>query len=348
MIISRLLLVLCAVLLSFPSLVFAAKTHKVKKSETFTTLAKKYHVSVADLKAANSTVRSSIKPGMVLVIPPRSESAKADISGDGAERPATFKVRRADTLARIAKRTGVSVAELKRLNGLGKGRLKPGTVLVLRETKRDAEQVAKVVRKPSLRYADLLNDKEYEQSLSDLMEKDLDQNKSVDLSSNIELKTDNAKLLKSAAYGFLGTRYRFGGTGRSGLDCSAFVQKVFQEMDVKLPRTAREQFEEGVTVSPGDLKKGDLVFFRTYASFPSHVGIYLGNNRMIHASSRDRRVVISTVNTPYYRARYIGAKRIAKITPDTFNLDELVKGVDEEIADDAPGNDSLGVSMSSN
>lgn len=348
MTLTRLLLGLCVMLLIFPSLVFAAKTHKVKKNETLATLAKKYHVSVADLKSANSSVRSHLKPGTVLVIPPRSESAKADISDDGTEKPATFKVRRADTLARISKRTGVSVAELKRLNGLGKGRLKPGTVLVLRETSRDAQPTAKVARKPSLRYADLLNEKEYEQSLADLMEKDLEPNKSVDLSSNIELKTDNSKLLKSAAYGFLGTRYRFGGTGRSGLDCSAFVQKVFLEMDVKLPRTAREQFEEGVTVSPGDLKKGDLVFFRTYASFPSHVGIYLGNNRMIHASSRDRRVVISAVNTPYYRARYIGAKRIAKITPDTFNLDELVKGVDEETAEDAPANDSLGVSVSSN
>ncbi len=345
MTISRLLIVLCALLLSFPSLVFAAKTHKVKKNETFATLAKKYHVSVADLKAANSAVRSSLKPGTVLVIPPRSESAKAVVSEDGTERPATYKVRQADTLARIAKRTGVSVAELKRLNGLGKGRLKPGRVLALRDAGRDAEPVARVARKPSLRYADLLNDKEYEQSLADMMEKDLDQNKSVDLSSNIELKTDNARLLKSAAYGFLGTRYRFGGTSRSGLDCSAFVQKVFREMDVKLPRTAREQFEEGEIVSPGDLKKGDLVFFRTYASFPSHVGIYLGNNRMIHASSRDRRVVISSVNTPYYRSRYIGAKRIAKITPDTFNLDELVKGVDEEIAEDADGNDTLGLSM---
>ena len=345
MTISRLIAGLCIVLLSFPSLVFAAKTHKVKKNESLAVVAKKYRVSVADLKAANNIVHPRLKLGTVLVIPPRSESAKADASDNSTEKPATVKVRRADTLARIAKRTGVSVAELKRLNGLGKGRLKPGTILVLRETSRDAESPAKVARKPSLRYADLLNDKEYEQSLADLMEKDLEQNKAVDLSSNIELKTDNTKLLKSAAYGFLGTRYRFGGTGRSGLDCSAFVQKVFLEMDVKLPRTAREQFEEGVMVPPGDLKKGDLVFFRTYASFPSHVGIYLGNNRMIHASSRDRRVVISPLNTPYYRARFIGAKRIAKINPEVLRFDDLISGIEEETAEDAQKNDALGLSL---
>jgi peptidoglycan DL-endopeptidase LytE len=112
-----------------------------------------------------------------------------------------------------------------------------------------------------------------------------------------------------------------------------------------LPRTAREQFERGAEVSHGDLQKGDLVFFRTYASFPSHVGIYLGNNRMIHASSRDRRVVVSTLNTPYYRSRYLGAKRIAKVNPSTFNLDELMLGVEEELEDDAPQNDMLGVTL---
>ena len=94
------------------------------------------------------------------------------------------------------------------------------------------------------------------------------------------------------------------------------------------------------------MQKGDLVFFRTYASFPSHVGIYLGGNRMIHASSRDRRVVISSVDTPYYRSRFIGAKRVAKIDADRLNLDDLMLGVEEETPDDAQKNDLLGVEAS--
>jgi peptidoglycan DL-endopeptidase LytE len=88
-----------------------------------------------------------------------------------------------------------------------------------------------------------------------------------------------------------------------------------------------------------------LIFFRTYAPFPSRVGIYLGNNRMIHASSRDRRVVISPLNTPYYRARFIGAKRIAKINPETFRFDDLINGIEEESLEDAQKNDSLGLSL---
>jgi len=95
-----------------------------------------------------------------------------------------------------------------------------------------------------------------------------------------------------------------------GIDCSGYVQKVFGLLDVSLPRTAREQFHIGEPVSKEELSIGDLVFFRTYASFPSHVGIYLGNDLFIHASSRSRKVSIDSLDTPYYVKRFIGAKRL--------------------------------------
>ncbi|HEY6839363.1 MAG TPA: NlpC/P60 family protein [Geobacteraceae bacterium] len=334
------------VLLALPSAVFAAKTHKVKKSETIYSLAKKYHVSVADLKSANNLVHSHIKSGDVLIIPPRVTTAGTeDQAKEPKSKALTYKVKKGDTLTRIAKKTGVSVAELKRRNGLGKKRVKPGQVLALRDAEVIEEQPKQQSAKgPTLRHADLFSEKDYEQSLAELVESDV-VGQPVDLSRNVELKVDNVSELKNAAYGFLGTRYRFGGSSRSGIDCSSFVQKVFREMEVSLPRTAREQFEVGDRVAVGDLQKGDLVFFRTYASYPSHVGIYLGNNRMIHASSRDRRVVISTMNTPYYRSRFIGAKRIAKINPDTFKFDDLIVGVEEESVDDAPQNDTLGAAL---
>jgi hypothetical protein len=75
------------------------------------------------------------------------------------------------------------------------------------------------------------------------------------------------------------------------------------------------------------------------------VGIYLGDSKMIHASSRDHKVVISTMNTPYYRARFIGAKRIAKINPEIFRFDDLISGVEEETADDASKNDALNIGL---
>ena len=340
------ILCVCLILLiAFPSLVFAAKTHRVKRTENLNSISKKYRVSVADLKAANNLVHSKIKKGDVLVIPPRSAAAS---SGKSKAVAGTYRVRKGDNLTRIAKKTGVSVAELNNLNPRIKGKVKAGQVIVLRDAD-PVEDVKPRVAKASgvyLKNNYLFSEKDYEQSLADLTE--ADPSKPVDLTKNLELKTDNISLLKKTAYGFLGVRYRFGGSGRSGIDCSSFVQQVFREMEVSLPRTAREQFEVGNEVSLGDLQKGDLVFFRTYARFPSHVGIYLGGNKMIHASSSERRVVISSMDTPYYRARFIGAKRIGKINPQVFKWDDLLAGVDEETAEEAPSNDALGLSLNSN
>lgn len=333
------LLLLCFILSAFPSLALAAKTHKVKKSETLYTLAKKYHVKVDDLKSANNLVSNRLKNGTVLVIPSRTVAASEEPSSR-----LTYKVRKGETLSRIARRTGVSVAELKRLNGLKRGRVKPGKVLVLKEADPVDASPKRVAKRYFLKNPDLFDEKEYAQNLAELAEFDPD--RQVDLTKNVELKVDtNVKRLKQKAYSFLGTRYRFGGTSRNGLDCSSFVQQVFRQMDVQLPRTAREQFHVGNEVLTGNLQKGDLIFFRTYASFPSHVGIYLGGNKMIHASSRDRRVVISTINTPYYRSRYIGAKRIAKINPESLDLDELLLGVEEEQMEEIDGNDTMGISL---
>ena len=74
-----------------------------------------------------------------------------------------------------------------------------------------------------------------------------------------------------------------------GIDCSAYVQKVYKLIGIELPRSARLQFKEGEIVDRDSLSIGDLVFFRTYASFPSHVGIYLGNDLFIHASSKGKK-----------------------------------------------------------
>lgn len=121
---------------------------------------------------------------------------------------------------------------------------------------------------------------------------------------------DPALAVETTAESYLGTPYRFGGEGADGIDCSSFVQKVFRKNQIELPRTAREQSKVGTDVAPGDLRKGDLLFFHTYASYPSHVGIYLGNGKMIHASSGHGEVAISEVNSDFYRNRFMGAKRV--------------------------------------
>ncbi len=142
-----------------------------------------------------------------------------------------------------------------------------------------------------------------------------------------ELSPQDNELLHKA-YGLLGIKYRFGGNGYAGIDCSAFVKKVFASKNLLLPRTAREQYAAGIDVPREELQKGDLLFFHTYADFPSHVGIYIGDGLMIHASSQGGRVMVSRTDTPYLISRFLGARRIP--SDGGGFLSELAKGVESE------------------
>ncbi len=106
---------------------------------------------------------------------------------------------------------------------------------------------------------------------------------------------------------YIGTPYRFGGTGFTGVDCSGFVQNAYQQAGVDLPRTSREQFKVGQSVSRPEF--GDLVFFGMKGGGVDHVGIALDNRKFAHASST-LGVTISSLDDPYYKARYLGARRV--------------------------------------
>ena len=110
---------------------------------------------------------------------------------------------------------------------------------------------------------------------------------------------------------YLDTPYQYGGNSMTGIDCSAFTQNVFSKaLGISLPRTASEQFREGVAVNRSELKFGDLIFFDTTSrSFPGHVGIYLGNDLFAHAS-QSRGVIISSLNSEYYKTRFVGGRRV--------------------------------------
>jgi len=113
------------------------------------------------------------------------------------------------------------------------------------------------------------------------------------------------------AKSFLGTPYQTGGTSRNGMDCSGLVSTVYNEFNVVLPRTAQDQSQVGSDVSRNGVKPGDLVFFQTSRSKPvSHVGIYVGDGRFIHASTSAREVRIDEMNSDYFRRRFVKAKRV--------------------------------------
>jgi cell wall-associated NlpC family hydrolase len=129
---------------------------------------------------------------------------------------------------------------------------------------------------------------------------------------------------------WLGTPYKFGGTSRKAVDCSAWIKNVFYQVDsIILPRTAREQVLIGRKVSRDKLEFGDLVFFHTYSrKFASHVGIYLGDDLFAHASSAVG-VTISSLNSTFYAKRFIGGRRFSETDYENYKV--AVKSGDDNL-----------------
>ncbi|MFX4260727.1 peptidoglycan-binding protein [Pelotomaculum propionicicum] len=117
-----------------------------------------------------------------------------------------------------------------------------------------------------------------------------------------------SQAIASYARQFLGTPYVWGGSSPDGFDCSGFAYYVYSHFGIEIPRMADEQYYYGARVN--QLIPGDLVFFTTYMSGPSHTGIYIGDNCFIHSSSAEGEVVITSLSQNYYSERYLGASRV--------------------------------------
>lgn len=190
---------------------------------------------------------------------------------------AQVTVSKNDTLWAIAKKHGTSVETLKKLNKLTSDLIHPGQVLALPDkqsetaTRREAAPAEQVSRGTLDRVDDLL---------------------------------EFAKTL-------LGKKYRAGGETPDGFDCSGYVRYVFKHFGINLVHSSAEQFESaGAFVEKEDLQAGDLVFFSRNSKSIGHVGIYMGDNKFIHAASPGKGVIISGMDETYYNERYKGAKRI--------------------------------------
>ncbi|HEX6178449.1 MAG TPA: C40 family peptidase [Thermoanaerobaculia bacterium] len=124
---------------------------------------------------------------------------------------------------------------------------------------------------------------------------------------------DAADTIVREARESIGIRYSYGRTGVKATDCAGLTRRVAATAGVKLPRTTGEQYRVGQPVKRDELAPGDLVFFRnTYKRGISHVGIYIGEGRFIHAASRQRYVVIDELDQPYFRTRFAGGRRIVE------------------------------------
>jgi cell wall-associated NlpC family hydrolase len=105
-----------------------------------------------------------------------------------------------------------------------------------------------------------------------------------------------------------GKPYRYGGTTPAGFDCSGLMHYTFRQAGLSIPRNSYDQYKASSPVYINRLKPGDLLFFRTLGgTFVSHVGMYIGDNRFVHAPGNGRRVSIDNLDTEYWQKRLVGA-----------------------------------------
>jgi peptidoglycan DL-endopeptidase LytE len=284
-----------------------AAQHKVKKGENLAIIAKKLGVSVAEVKKANHLTSNKLKPGQILKIQEKQVTKKTVspvfVKSKSHSASSSYTVKKGDTLASISRKTGVSVKQLAALNHVKSKSLRAGRQLILVKAEPDVPVLSSADESEEL----LGEDEEINspESLNDI---------AIQTQESEELlgkwgSANERKLFIKVATGFLGAPYRYGGATVRGIDCSAFVRKMYEFFDISLPRTASEQSHVGIRVDRAQLIEGDLVFFRTRKQI-GHVGIYIGNNEFVHASYKGKTVRIDSLNQPYFQQRFQRAVRV--------------------------------------
>jgi peptidoglycan endopeptidase LytE len=314
-------------------------TYTVRAGDTLTSIAARFGTTVSAIGEANG-LRDvhSLRIGHVLKIPPRRA---ANPQATSAEAVRTYTVKSGDTLSAIAARFGVSLSALLRANNLADAhRLRIGQVLRIpgspvprsaataqdRPAAPQMETQTHTVSAGDTLWAIARRHGTTPQRIAAL--NGISETATLRIGQRLRLPgpatatqtgaaatrrapatSSRGVALVTMARRFLGTPYRWGATGNGAFDCSGFLYAMFRQMGITLPRTSSAMFRVGRRVPRSDLRPGDLVFFTTYAPGASHVGIYIGGNNFIHASSAGRGVRIDALSKPYYNARFIGARR---------------------------------------
>ena len=308
-------LIVSLLLVGFYQKGWTEERYRVKPGDSLSSISKSYGVSVEALKTANGLEGDSIRPKQTLSIPSTNPNKVAHVTGRpsssspkkpsvatdkrDSEKMDSYVVKKGDTLSSISKKVGLSVEEIKKVNSLRTSALKIGQVISFPKDRNQSDEGAEELGE--------------EEEITGTTEAEVEKGETA--APNPLGKWNNPEersLLVRVVKTFLGVPYKLGGSTLKGIDCSAFVKKIYEIFNIELPRTTREQFSVGKKIGKEQLEQGDLVFFRRRGN-SSHVGIYIGDNQFVHASSSNRQVKIDYLDAPYYSKRFLRGVRVKEL-----------------------------------
>jgi LysM repeat protein len=308
-------MIVLLVTVSFSHKAWAEERYTIKSGDSLYGISKSFGISIEALKKTNGLESDSLKPKQVITIP-TSREKKADenagkSSSSSSKKPSarvikrssgemdSYVVQKGDTLSSISGEVGLSIDEMKKTNSLHTSALKIGQVLLLPKAERRLDEED--------------GDLGHGEEIAELSQPTGEKGEPVATAplgkwSNSEERSLFIRMVKT----FLGVPYKLGGSTMRGIDCSAFVRRIYEIFNIDLPRTTREQFLIGKKVEKESLEEGDLVFFKRRGN-STHVGIYIGDNQFIHASSRNKEVKIDHLDLPYFNARFLRGVRVKEL-----------------------------------
>lgn len=285
----------------------------VQRGDSLYKIGKRFNLSVAQLKSLNQLTTDTIYPGQTLKVDgaPKvsaastTNTAQTHVKSDSVEKPA----------AQASSNSNQTTAQNKNTASV-----KPAVKPDVKETQKPAasnqaapsvskpaqNQTAPSVSKPAQNQAAPSVSKPVQnQTASSVSKPAVSSNSNVSQQAPASSTADGQAIIAYAEK-FMGTPYSWGGNTPAGFDCSGFTKYVFNHFGISLPRTTSEQWNATSPVSSP--RTGDLVFFQTYKLGPSHVGIYIGNNKFISAAANG--VTISDLTATYWSSRYLGARSV--------------------------------------